>query len=188
MIKWKNRHHGKCYCSLTNQYPSLCNPMDCSILCFPVLHYSWSFLKLISIDLVMSSNHLILCQPLLLPSSKVPSINVFSNELAFQFRWPKYWNLSFIISPSNEYSELISFRIDLFDLLALLGTLKSLLQWRNSKTLILLFSAFFVVQLSHPYMATEKTKALAIWTFVSKAMSFLTCCLGYHSKWWGVGE
>ena len=135
---------------------------------------SQSLLKLISIESVMPSNHLILCRPLLLLPSIFPSIRVFSNESVLHIRWPKYWSLSFIISPSKEYSELISFRIDWFDLLVLQVTLKGLLQHCNSKAPILWFSAFFMVQLSHTYMATGNTKGLIIWTFVSKVMSFLS--------------
>ena len=120
---------------------------------------------------MMSSNHLILCCPLLLLPSIFPSIRVFSNELALLIRWPKYWSFSFSISPSNEYSGLISFRTDWFDLLAVLGTLKSLLQHHSSKASVLQHSAFFRVQLSHPYMTTGKTIALTIPTFVSKVMS-----------------
>ena len=116
---------------------------------------SWSLLKLKSIESVMLSNHLIFCHPLLLLPSIFPSIMVFSNELTLHMRWPKYW--SFSISPSNEYSGLISFRIDWFDLLAVQGTLMSLLQHHNSKASILRHSAFFVIQLSHPYMTTRKT-------------------------------
>ena len=121
----------------------------------------------------MPSYHLILCCPLLLPPSNFPSIKVFSNESAYHIRWPKYWSFSFNISPSNEYSGLISFRIDWLDLLAVQGTLKSLLQHHTSKALILQHSAFFVVQLSHPYMTTGKTIALTRWTFVDKVMSLL---------------
>ena len=132
---------------------------------------SRSLLKLMSIELVMPSNHRILCHPLLLLPSTFPSIRVFSDELALLIRWPKYW--CFSISPSNEYSGLISFRIDWFDLLAVQGTLKSLLQHHSSKAAILQHSAFFIVQLSHPYMTTGKTIALTIWTFVSKVMSLL---------------
>ena len=124
-----------------------------------------------SIELVMLSNHLILCHPLLLLPSVFPSIRVFSNELAFHIRWPKYWTVSFNINLSNEYSGLISFRIDWFDLLAVQGTLKSLLQLHSSKVSILWCSAFFMVQLSDLYMNTEK--ALTIWTFVGKVMSLL---------------
>ena len=134
---------------------------------------SWSLLKLMSIELVMPSNHLILCHPLLLLRSIFPSIRVFSNELALCIRWPKYWSLSFSISPSNEYSGLISFRIDWFDLLAVQGTYKSLLQYHSSKASILPRSAFFTVQLSHPYMTTGKTIALTRRTFVGKVMSLL---------------
>ena len=121
----------------------------------------------------MSSNHLILCRPLLLPPSILPSIRVFSSESALHIRWPKDWTFSFSISPSNEYSGLISFRIDWFDLLAVQGTLKSLLQHHSSNTSVLLCSAFFMVQLSHPYMTTGKTIALTIRTFVGKVMSLL---------------
>ena len=116
---------------------------------------SWSLLKLMSIDSVMPSNHLILCHPLLLPSI-FPSIRVFSNESVLCIRWPNYWSLSFSISPSNEYSGLISFRMDWLDLLAVQGTLKSLLQHHSSEAPVLWRSAFFMVQLSHPYMTTEK--------------------------------
>ena len=121
----------------------------------------------------MPSNHLILCRPLLLLSSIFPSIRVFSNESALYIRWPKYWRFSFSISPSNEHSGLISFRMDWLDLLAVQGTHKSLLQHRSSKASILLCSAFFTVQLSHPYMTTGKTIALTRRTFVGKVMSLL---------------
>ena len=126
-----------------------------------------------SIKSVMPSNHLILCCHLLLPPSIFPSIRVFSNELVLRIRWPKYWSFSFNISPSNEYSGLISFRMDWLDLLAVQGTLKSLLQHHSSKASILQHSVFFTVQLSHPYMTTEKTIALTRWTFVGKVMSLL---------------
>ena len=121
---------------------------------------SWSLLKLKSIKLVMPSNHLILCCPLLLPPSIFPSIRVFSNESALHVRWPKYWSFSFNISPTNEHPRLISFRMDWLDLLAVQGTLKSLLQHHSSKASSLRHSAFFIVQLSHPYMTTGKTIAL----------------------------
>ena len=135
---------------------------------------SWSLLKLMSNELVMSSNHLILSCPLFLLPSIFLNIKVFSNESVIRIRWPKYyWSFSFNISPSNEYSGLISFRIDWLDLLAVQGTLKSLLQHHTSKALILQHSAFFVVQLSHPYMTTRKTIALTRWTFVDKVMSLL---------------
>ena len=126
-----------------------------------------------SIESVMPSNHLVLCYPLLLLPSIFPSIRVFSSESALYIRWPKDWSFSFIISPSNGYSGLISFRIDWFDLLAVQGTLKSLLQHHNSKASILRHSAFFIVQLSHPYMTTGKTIALTSQTFVGKVMSLL---------------
>jgi len=126
-----------------------------------------------SIKLVMPSNNLILCHPLLLLPSIFPSIRVFSNESALLIRWPKYWSFSFNISPFNEYSGLISFRMDWLDLLAVQETLKSLLQNHSSKASILQHSAFFVVQLSHPYMTTRKTIALTKWTFVGKVMSLL---------------
>ena len=126
-----------------------------------------------SITLVIPSNHLILCRPLLLQLSVFPSIRVFSNESILRIRWPKYWSFSFNISPSNEYSGLISFRMDWLDLLAAQGTLKSLLQHHSSKASVLQLSAFFIVQLSHPYMTTGKTIALTRWTFVGKVMSLL---------------
>ena len=121
---------------------------------------SWSLLKLMSIESVMPPNHLILCHPLLLLPSIFPNIRVFSSESALHIRWPKYWSFSFSISPSNEYSGLISFRMDWLDLFAIQGTLKSLLQHHSSKASILRCSAFFIVQLSHPYMTTGKTIAL----------------------------
>ena len=134
---------------------------------------SQSLLKLMSIQSVMPSNHLILyCRLLLLPSI-FPSIKVFSNESALRIRWPKYWSFSFSISPSNEYSGLISLRIDWFDLLAVQGTLKNLLQYHSSKASILQHAAFFIVQFSHPYMTTGKTIALTRRTFVGKGMSLL---------------
>ena len=139
----------------------------------PVHHNSWSLLKIISIESVMPSNHLILCHPLLLPSSIIPSIRVFSNKSALHIRWPNYWSFSFNISPSNEYSGLISFRMDWLDLLTVQGTCKSLLQHRSSKASILQHSAFFIVQISHPYMTTGKTIALTRWTFVGKVISLL---------------
>ena len=121
----------------------------------------------------MPSNHLILCHPLLLPPSIIPSKRVFSNESALRIRWPEYWSFSFSISSSNDYSRLISFRMDWLDLLAFQGTLKSLLQHHSSKASVLQCSAFFTVQLSHPYMTTGKTMALTRWTFVGKVMSLL---------------
>ena len=145
---------------------------------FPVHH---QLSELMSIELVMPFNHLILCCPLLLPSI-LPSINVFSNESVLCFRWPKYRSFSFSISPSNAYSGLISFRIDWFDFLAVQGTLKILLQLHISKASIFQCSAFFIAQLSHPYMTTGKLMVLTRWTFVGKVMSlFLICCLVGHS-------
>ena len=126
-----------------------------------------------SIESVMPSNHLILCHPLLFPPSIFPSIRVFSNESVLRIRWPKYWRFSFSISPSNGYSGLISFRMDWLDLLAVQGTLKSPLQHHNSKASILHHSAFFIIQLSHPYMTTEKTIPLTRQTFVGRVMSLL---------------
>ena len=133
---------------------------------------SWSLLKLMSIESVMPSNHLIPCHPFLLPPSIFPSIRVFSNESPLCIRWPKYWSFSYI-SPSNEYSGLISFRMDWWDLLGVQGILKSLLQHHISKTSILWCSAFFIVQLSHPYMTTGKSIALTRRTFLGKVMSLL---------------
>ena len=141
---------------------------------------SRSSLKLMSIELVMPSNHLIFCHPLLPLPSIFPSIRVFSNESVLCIRWPKYWSFSFSISPSNEYSGLISFGMDWLDLLAVQGTLKSLLQHHSSKASILWRSAFFIVQLSHSYMTTGKTTALTRQTFVSKVMPLiLICSLGW---------
>ena len=140
--------------------------------------------KPMSIESVMPSNHLILCHPLLLLPSIFPSIRVFSNELALRFRWPKYWSFNLNISPSNEHPGLISFRMSWLDLLAVQGTLKSLLQHHSSKASILQRSAFFTVQLSHPYMTTGKTIALTRQTFVVKlflcvCLCFLICHLGW---------
>ena len=142
------------FSSVTQSCLTLCDPMDCSTPGLPVHQNSWSLLKLMPIESVMPSNHLILCCPLLFPPSIFPSIRVFSNELVLPIRWPKYWSFSFSISPSNEYSGLVSFRIDWFDPLAVQGTLKSLLQHHNSKASVLWCSTFFIVQLSHPYMTT----------------------------------
>ena len=134
---------------------------------------SRSSLRLMTIELVMPSSHLILCRPLLLLPPIPPSIRVFSNESTLHMRWPKYWSFSFSIIPSKEHPGLISFRIDWLDLPAVQGTLKSLLQHHSSKASILQHSAFFTVQLSHPYMTTGKTIALTRWTFVGKVMSLL---------------
>ena len=146
--------------------------MNCSMPGLPVLHYAQSLLKLMSIEVVMPSSHLILCHPLLLLPSIRPSIRVFSKESALLMRWPKYWSFSFSISPSNEDPGLI-FRMDWLDLLAVQGTLKSLLQHHSSKASIFRRSAFFTVQLSHPCMTTWKTLALIRRTFVGKVMSLL---------------
>ena len=134
---------------------------------------SWNPPKLMSMELVIPSSHLIHCCPLLLLPSIFPSIRVFSNKSTLRIRWPKYWSLSFNISPSNEQPGLISFRMDWLDLLAVQGTLKSLLQHHSSKASILRRLAFFIIQLSHPYMTTGKTIALTRWTFVGKVMSLL---------------
>ena len=150
----------------------LCNPMAArqDSLSFTI---SQSLLTLLSIESVTPFNHLILCCPLLLLPSIFPNIRVFSNESALCIRWPKYWSFSFSISPSNAHPGLIPFRMDWLDLLAVLGTLKSLLQHHSSKGSSLQCSAFFIVQLSHPYMTTGKTMALTKWTFVGKVMSLL---------------
>ena len=140
------------------------------ILSFTV---SWSLLKLVSIEWVMISNHLILCHPLLLLPWIFPSIRVFPNESALHIRWPKYWRFSFSISPSNEYSGLISFRIYWFHFLVVQGTLQRLLQHHSSKASVLQCSAFFIVQFSYPYMTTGETIALTIQTFDGKVMSLL---------------
>ena len=151
--------------------------MDCSMPGFPVPLF-WSLLKFMSIESVMLSNHLILYCPLLLLPSIFPSIKVFSSELVLHIKWPGYWSFRFSISPSIEYSGLISFTIDWFDLSAVQRTLKSLLQHYNLKSSILLCSAFFMVQLSHPYTTTGKTITLTRWTFVGKVVSLLLiCCL-----------
>ena len=134
---------------------------------------SQSLLKLLSSESVMPSNHLILCRPLLLPPSVFPSIRIFSNELVFHITWPKYWSFSFSISPCNGYSGLISFRVDWLDLLAIQGTLKSLLQHHSSKASILQRATFYIVQLSHLYITTRKTIALTILIFVGKVMYLL---------------
>ena len=162
--------------------------MSCSTPVFPVLHYL-SELAQTHVHQVMMymvpSNHLILCHPLLLLPSAFPSIRVFSNESILRIRWPKFWSFIFRISLSNEYSGLISFKVDWFGILVVQGTLKSILQHHSSKASILQHSAFYMVQLSHPYMIPRKTIALTIRTFVSKVIScFLICCLGlsvFHS-------
>ena len=146
--------------------------MDCSTPGLPAITNSWSLIKLMSIESLMPSNHLVLCHPLLLPSI-FPSTRVFSNESALLVRWPKYWSFSFKISPSNEHPGLISFRMDWLDLPAVQGTLKSLLQHNYSKASILQCLVSFILQFSHPHVTTEKTIALTRWTFVGKVMSLL---------------
>ena len=153
--------------------PTLCHPTDCSTPGFPFFTISRSLFKLMSIKLVMPSNHLILWHPLLLLPSIFPSIRVFSNESILHIRWPKYWSFSFSISPSNEYSGLISFRMDWLDHLAVQGTLRSSFQHQSSKASVLQRSAFFIVQLSHPYMTTGKTIALTRWTFLCVDIRYL---------------
>ena len=159
-------NYSSCCCSVAQSCPTLCDPMECTAPGFPVLHFSWSLLKLMSIESVMPSNRLIVCFPLLLLSSVFPSIRVFSNESVFHSRWPKYWSFSFSISLSNEDSGLVAFTIDWFDLFAVQGhleeTLKSFLQHHNLKASTLVLS-LFMVQLTHPHVTTGKTIALTIW-------------------------
>ena len=160
-----------CCCSVFKLLrTTLCNPTDCSTPGFPVIHYLPGFAQ-IHVHWVSDDIYLILCLPLLLLPSVFPSLRVFSSESAFHIRLPKYWSFSFSISPSNEYSGLISFRIDWLDLLAVQGTLKSLLQHHNLKASILQCSALLLVQISYLYMTTGKTIALTIWIFVGKVMS-----------------
>ena len=168
------------FSSIAQLWPTLCNPMDCNTPRFPAITNSLSLLKPMSIESVMSSNHLILCHPLILLPSIFASIMVFSNESVLHIRCPNYRSFSFSISPSNDYSGLIPFRMDWLDLLTVQGTLKSLLQHHSSKASILQCSTFFIVQLSHLHMTTGKTIGLTRKTFVGKVMSlFLTCCLGW---------
>ena len=161
------------FSSVAQSCLTLWNPVNCSTPGLPVITNSWGSPKLMSIELVMPSSHLILCHPLLLLPSITPSIRVFSNESTLCMRWPKYWSFSLSISPSNEHPGLVSFRMELLDLLAVQGTCKSLLRHHSSKASILQRSAFFIVQLSHPYMTTGKTIALTRWTFVGKVISLL---------------
>ena len=156
------------FSSVTQSCPTLYNPMDCSTPGLPVHHQLLEFTHTQVHWVGDAIQHLILCRPLLLPPSTFPSIRVFSSESVLWIRWPKYWSFSCSISPSNEYSGLISFRMDWLDLLAVQGTLKSLLQHQSWKASTLQHSAFFIVQLSHPYMTTGKTIALTRWTFVGK--------------------
>ena len=147
--------------------------MNCSTPGLPVLHYLPEFAQTMSFESVMPSSHPILCHPCLLLPSVLPSIRVFSTESALHIRWPKYWSFSFSISPSSDYSGLLSIRIDWFYLLAVQGTLKSFLQHHSLKASILWLSVFFMAQPSHPHMTTGKTVALTIWTFVGKEISLL---------------
>ena len=160
-----------CHRSVAQSCLTLCDPMDSSSPGFPVLHCFPGLLRFMSNEFVMPSNHLILCHLFLLLPSIFPSIRVFSNESALHIRWPKDWSFSFSIGPSNEYSGLISLRMDWFYLLAVQGTLKSLFQHHNMKASILWCSAFFMVQLLLPYPTTGKTIAWTRWTFVSKVVS-----------------
>ena len=168
------------FSSVTQPCPILSDPKNHSTPGLPAHHQLLSLPKPMSTESVMPSNHLILCHPLLLLPSIFPSIRVFSNESALRIRWPKYRSFSLNISPSNEHTGLISFRMDWLDLLVVQETLKSLLQHHSSKASILWRSAFFRVQLSHPYMTTGKTIALTRCTFVGKVMCLiLICCLGW---------
>ena len=170
------------FSSVAQSFPTLLTPWTTACQVSLSIINSWSLPKPMSIVLVMPSNHLILCCPLLLLPSIFPSIRVFSNESALRISWPKYGTFSFNISPSNQYTGLISFRMDWLDPLAVQGTLKSHLQHHSSKASILRHSAFFIVQLSHPHVTTGKTIALTRWTFVDKVMSLLfICCLVGHN-------
>ena len=171
------------FSSVAQSCLTLCNPMNCSM---PGLQASLSITdsqsppKPMSVESVILSNHLILCRPLLLLTSIFPGIRVFSNESALRIRWPKYWSFSFNISHSKEHPGLISFRIDWLEYLAIQGTLKNFLQHHSSKASILQCSAFFIVQLSHPYMTSGKTIALTRRTLLAKySLCFLICCLGW---------
>jgi len=170
------------FSSVAQSCLTLCDPMNCSTPGLPSITNSRSSLKLMSIESVMPSSHLMFCRPLLLLPPIPPSIRVFSNESALRMRWPKYWSFSFSISPSKEHPGLISFKMDRLDLLAVQGTLKSLLQHHSSKASILRCSAFFTVQLSHPYMTTGKTIALTKWTFVGKVTSLLLNMLSRYER------
>ena len=167
-----------CRCSVTYSCPTLCDPCTAAYQVSLSFTISWSLLKLMSVESVMPSNHLILCHLLHLLPTIFPSIRVFSNESALCIRWPEYWSFNFSTNPSNEYSGLISFRIDWFNLHAVQG---SLLQCQSSKASILWHSALFMGQLSHPYMTTGRIIALTIQTFVGKVMSLLFICYICHS-------
>ena len=161
------------FSSVARSCPTLCAPWTAARQASLSITNFWSSSKRMSIDWVMPCNHLILCHPLLLLPLIFPSIRVFANESALRVRWPKYWSFNFSISPSNEYSGLISFKIDWLDLLAVQGTLKSLLQYHNSKASVLQHSALFMVQLSHLYMTAGKSIALTIQTFAGKVYSVI---------------
>ena len=167
------------FSSVGKSFPTL-RPHPATCQAFYPTPNSQSLPKLMSIELVMSFNHLILCRPLLLLPAIPPSIRVFSNESVLCIRWPKYWSFSFNISPSNEHTGLISFRMDWLDLLAVPGTLKSLLHHHSSKASILRHSAFFIVKLSHPYMTTRKTKVLTRWTFVGLEITKIFIVLSFN--------
>ena len=171
--------HAVRFSSVTQSCLTLCDPWTAAHQASLSIANSQSLLKLMSIASVMSSNHLTLCHPLLLPPSIFLSIRVFSSESVLRIRWPKDWSFSFSISPSNEYSGPISLRMEQLDLLAVQETLKSLLQHHSSKASVLWHSAFFIVQLSNPYMTTGKTIALTRETFAGKVMSHLIFCLGW---------
>ena len=170
----------RCCCSVTQFWQLFATPRTASCQASLSFTISCNLLRLMSIESVMPPNHLILCHPRLLFPSIFSSIGVFSNKSALPIRWPKYWSFSYTTSPSNEYSGLISFRIDWFDLFAVPGTLKSLLQHHSLNVSFLQLSAFLMIQISHPFMTTGKTIAFTIWTFVSKVTSLLfnTLCLG----------
>ena len=165
----KNGSYGE-FSSVAQSCLTLYHPLTAACQASLSITSFWSLLKFMSIESVMPSNHFILCCPLLLPPSIFPSVRVFSNESVLHNRWPKYWSFSFSIGPSNEYSGLISFRMNWLDL-AVQGTLKSLLQHHSTKASILWHSAFFILQPLHPYMTTGKTIALTRWTFVGKVIS-----------------
>ena len=167
------RNFGRCSVQALSRVRLFVTPWTAALQASLSFTNSWNLLEPMSIESVMPSNHLILCRPLLLPPSIFRGIRVFSKESVLHIRWPKYWSFSFNISPSSEHPGLISFRMDWLDLLAVQGTLKSLFQQHSSKASILRCSAFFTVQLSHPYMTTGKTIALTRQTFVGKVMSLL---------------
>ena len=177
---WVNRKNE--FSSVAQLCPTLCEPRTAARQASLSISNSRSSHKPMSIESVIPSNHLILCCPLLLLPSIFPSIRVFSDESALHIRWPKYWSFSFKISPTSEHPGLISFRMDWLDLFAVQGTLKSLLQHHSSKASILRHSAFFTVQLSHPYMTTGKTIALTRWTIVGKIMSLFSAM--DRGAWW----